>query len=88
MRLCAARAPRVARLAARQPRRALSTFSEKEKFNTSTLQDDKHLFPDLVLEEEKFGYEAGLPMVPDAETFKERNDDPDHLVRGTPAQEG
>ena len=47
------------------PRRLLSTKGSSEIF------DDKHLFPDQVLEEDKTGFPVGLPQIREHELWKE-----------------
>ena len=46
------------------PRRLLSTKGSSEIF------DDKHLFPDQVLEEDKTGFPVGLPQIREHELWK------------------
>lgn len=72
--------------AAVRPRAAALTLAPQRLLATkppSTIQDDAHLFPDHVLEEEKTGFPVGLPQIKEAELWKEGSGD--ILVRARPA---
>lgn len=61
-------------------RPALSALSRRQcsgaAVRSTSIFEDKHLFPDQVAEEEKTGLAAGLPMTPEAETWA----NPDKLL--------
>lgn len=61
---------RLPRAALSVPRLAATPLRHLSTSTSATIFDDKHLFPDQVLEEEKTGFPVGLPQIREKELWK------------------